>query len=113
MIELRKPVKTLNEFLDCAKDLRRNWLPKRKPTRQGERENLWFRGQPSAKCGLSPKLYRKEYRGSQEAEIRQDFQSRALQLMQRRTPDRDDKWEWYFLCNIAYRLACLIGQTTL
>src|SRR5260370_40182692 len=25
------------------------------------------------------------------------LQSRALQLMQGRTPNRDDKWEWYFL----------------
>src|SRR5438046_4603842 len=97
MIELKKPVKTLNEFLERIKDLRRGWPSKNKPTRQGEQENLWFRGQPSAKWGLSPKLYRKEYRGAQEAEIRQDFQSRALQLMQGRTPHRDDKWEWYFL----------------
>jgi len=97
MIELKKPVKTLNEFLERIKDLRRGWPSKNKPTRQGEQENLWFRGQPSAKWGLSPKLYRKEYRGAQEAEIRQDLQSRALQLMQGRTPHRDDKWEWYFL----------------
>src|SRR5438067_11332734 len=97
MIELKKPVKTLNEFLERIKDLRRGWPSKNKPTRKGEQENLWFRGQPSAKWGLSPKLYWKEYRGAKEAEIRQDFQSRALQLRQARPPHRDCSWECYFL----------------
>jgi FRG domain len=97
MIKQCGPVSTLNELLECTKELRQDWPPSEKPTRTGEQQNLWFRGQPSAKWGLSPKLYRNEYRGSQEAEIRQDFQSRALQLMQGRIPSRDDKWEWYFL----------------
>lgn len=97
MIKLRGPATTLNEFLEWTKTLRRDWPPSVSPERQGEEQNLWFRGQPFAQWGLVPKLYRKEYRGSQEAEIRQDFQSRALQLIQGRPPDRDDKWEWYFL----------------
>lgn len=97
MVKSKQPVKTLNEFLERIKDLRLRWPPKHKSTRKGAQENFWFRGQSSAKWGLSPKLYRKEFRGSQEAEIRQDFQRRALQLMQGRTPERDDKWEWYFL----------------
>jgi len=39
MIELKKPVKTLNEFLERIKDLRRGWPSKNKPTRQGEQLN--------------------------------------------------------------------------
>jgi hypothetical protein len=96
-MKLCEPVTSLNEFLRRTEEVRRDWPPSEKPERKGEQQNLWFRGQPSAQWGLSPRLYRDEYRGSQEAEIRQEFQSRALQLMQGRPPARDDKWEWYFL----------------
>jgi hypothetical protein len=60
-------------------------------------EQLWFRGQASSSLnwGLKPKLYRPEYKGADEAEIRQDFQSRALQLIQGRIPAT--AYEWYFL----------------
>jgi hypothetical protein len=97
MIKLCAAVASLNQFLERTEEVRRVWPPSKKPERRGEQQNLWFRGQPSARWGLSPRLYTKEYKGSQEAEIRQEFQSRALQLMQGRPPDRDDKWEWYFL----------------
>lgn len=63
--------------------------------RYGEAETLWFRGHRDARWKLTPKLYRKEFLGSDENEIRQEFQSRALQLIQGRVPA--DKWEWYFL----------------
>ncbi len=43
------------------------------------------------------RLYRKEYRDADEAEIRLQFQSRAIQLMQGRVPDPERKWDWYFL----------------
>jgi len=45
--------------------------------------------------GLQPKLCRREFRAAGEAEIRQEFQSRALQMIQGRLPS--NKWEWYFL----------------
>jgi hypothetical protein len=45
--------------------------------------------------GLSPKLYRKPYRGADENEIRLEFQSHAIQLIPGRAPA--DKWDWYFL----------------
>jgi len=35
-----------------------------------------------------------EFRAAEEAEIRQEFQSRALQMTQGRLPA--NKWEWYF-----------------
>jgi hypothetical protein len=44
---------------------------------------------------LQPKLWRPEFRAAGEAEIRQEFQSRALQMIQGRLPA--NKWEWYFL----------------
>jgi hypothetical protein len=60
-------------------------------------EQLWFRGQSSSSVGwgLKPKLYRPEYKDADEAEIRQEFQSRALQLIQGRIPST--AYEWYFL----------------
>jgi hypothetical protein len=61
----------------------------------GDAETLWFRGHRDSRWKLTPKLYRKEFSGADENEIRQEFQSRALQLIQGRTPG--DKWEWYFL----------------
>ena len=42
-------------------------------------------------------IWRKEYEGADESEIRQQFQSRAIQLMQGRAPEPDRKWDWYFL----------------
>jgi hypothetical protein len=93
---------TLPTFLSRIDSLRAKWGTKsetwegEKITRKGEEEALWFRGQPSD-AKLSPKLYRDEYSGSDEAEIRQQFQYRAIQLMQSNVPDPDRKWDWYFL----------------
>jgi len=85
---------TLTKYLDALKQLQSYWgLDDDKP--YGEAETLWFRGHKESTWKLIPKLYRKEYLGSDENEIRQEFQSRALQLIQGRVPA--DKWEWYFL----------------
>jgi hypothetical protein len=93
---------SLFAFLPRVDSLRKNWGTKlrtwegQKITRKGEEEALWFRGQPAA-AKLSPKLYRAEYRDADEAEIRQQFQYRAIQLMQSKAPGPDRKWDWYFL----------------
>ena len=93
---------SLSAFLSRVDSLRKDWGTKsrtwegEKITRKGEEEALWFRGQP-ADAKLSPKLYRAEYRGADEAEIRQQFQYRAIQLMPSKAPDPDRKWDWYFL----------------
>jgi hypothetical protein len=67
-------------------------------------ERLWFRGQPDA-AQLSPRIYRAEYLGPgkqaqldlDEPEIRQQFQSRAIQLASGHLPDPERIWDWYFL----------------
>jgi hypothetical protein len=93
---------SLSEYLERLRSLRALWHTKsemwggERVTRKGDEEALWFRGQPS-KAKLAPKLYRKEYKDAHEAEIRSQFQSRAIQLMQSRVPEPDSKWDWYFL----------------
>jgi FRG domain len=93
---------SLPTFLSRVDSLRKNWGTKaqtwegEKITRKGEEEALWFRGQP-ANAKLSPKLYRADYNGADEAEIRQQFQYRAIQLMHSNVPAPDQKWDWYFL----------------
>ncbi len=89
------PISSLTEYIDRIKQLRTFWRID-KETRYGEIESVWFRGHEQADWKLIPKLYRPEYRGASEAEIRQEFQIRAQQLLQGgRLPT--DKWEWYFL----------------
>jgi hypothetical protein len=101
-IENLKSISSLSEYLDRVRFIRSKWQTKRvnwernPVTRKGEEEPLWFRGQP-ANVGLSPRIHRSEYKDADEAEIRQQFQSRALQLMQGRVPESDRKWDWYFL----------------
>jgi hypothetical protein len=93
---------SLSDYLQRVRAVRDEWRKKtitwdrERVTRRGEEEALWFRGQP-ADAKLSPRLYRKEYKGADESEIRQQFQSRAIQLMQARVPDPERKWDWYFL----------------
>jgi FRG domain-containing protein len=97
-----KPISSLSDYLDRIASVRTAWRTKkenweREPvTRKGEEEQLWFRGQP-ADVGLSPRFHRRGYEDADEAEIRQQFQSRALQLMQARVPESDRIWDWYFL----------------
>jgi len=85
----------LSQCLERIKELRENWRSGEVYERRGEEKPLWFRGHLNADWKLTPKLYRPEFFGSDENEIRQEFQSRALQLIQGRMPA--DKWEWYFL----------------
>jgi len=85
----------LSEFLERIKELREQWGPEEEHDRRGEEQPLWFRGHADADWKLMPKLYRPEFAGADENEIRHEFQSRALQLIQGRMPA--DKWEWYFL----------------
>jgi len=95
-------VSDLSSYLEKVKIVRGQWKKKtqtrdgRYVSRKGEEEQLWFRGQPS-EFGLSPRIHRKEYRDAVEEEIRLQFQSRALQLMQTRLPEPDQCWNWYFL----------------
>ncbi|MBF0557230.1 MAG: FRG domain-containing protein [Nitrospirae bacterium] len=87
------PIKNLNQFLEIVSRLREKWV---KPAPiVGDENQLWFRGQQCEHWGLSPKFYRKEFKGADEAEIRQEFQSKALQLIPGRIPQ--GKFEWYFL----------------
>ena len=92
---LDAPVTSLTEYIERIKQLRA-FRGIDKEIRYGEIESVWFRGHEQARWKLTPRLYRPEYRGSSEAEIRQEFQIRAQQLLQGgRLPT--DKWEWYFL----------------
>ena len=85
----------LSGCLEFLKDLRQDWGRDKQPERSGEEQPLWFRGHINADWKLTPKLYRKPFIGADENEIRHEFQSRALQLIQTRLPA--NKWEWYFL----------------
>lgn len=89
------PIRSVNKFLEqidllykrrgfhTAKSKRESW------------ESLWFRGQQRSNWGLVPKIYRPEYADADESEIRQEFQSKAVQLLQNRIPQTS--FEWYFL----------------
>ena len=85
----------LTQYLEALKKFQSYWRLNVDDKPFGEAETLWFRGHTDSSWKLTPKLYRKEYQGADENEIRQEFQSRALQLIQGRMPT--DKWEWYFL----------------
>jgi len=85
----------LSKCLERLKELRQAWGKVELPERRGEEQPLWFRGHTNAEWKLTPKLYREQFDGADEAEIRHEFQSRALQLIQTRLPT--NKWEWYFL----------------
>lgn len=93
------PVSDLNAFLKGVRDVRVSF-DKQRPrfdAREDETDDveLWFRGQPCARMGLVPKLMRAEYAGADEAEIRYQFESRAIQLVAGGLPS--GKWERYFL----------------
>jgi hypothetical protein len=63
--------------------------------RRGEALPLWFRGHSDASWKLTPKLYRPEFLGADENEIRHEFKSRALQFIKGRVPTTE--LDWYFL----------------
>jgi hypothetical protein len=89
------PVANLAAFLSLVSGLRSEWPQKQNVRSRGDERALWFRGQEEATWGLSPKLHRPEYKKADENEIRHEFQSRGLQLIQGRMPSTP--YEWYFL----------------
>lgn len=91
------PAGNLAEFLERVKTVRGDLADQKgdEVDRIGEEHGVWFRGQPSSGLPLMPEIYRDPYKGAQEAEIRQEFQARALQLVQGIHPTT--KWQWYFL----------------
>lgn len=87
-------VQSVSRYLSLCAHIRSLWIVKKQ--RRGEEDEIWFRGQPDERLGLVPKLYRPQFIGADEAEIRHEFQSRALQLLRSdRMPTT--KYEWYFL----------------
>ena len=109
-ITFEPPISSLSGFLDAIARITKKWQKKThtwsgdRVKRKGEEERLWFRGQPAA-AKLSPRIYRTEYVGPgreaqldlDEPEIRQQFQSRAIQLASGHLPEPERIWDWYFL----------------
>jgi FRG domain len=89
------PVANVSGFLALVSSIRSDWPQKQDVQSRGDERALWFRGQEEASWGLSPKLHRPEYRKADENEIRHEFQSRGMQLVQGRIPAT--QYEWYFL----------------
>lgn len=91
----------LSGFLEIVKGLRSRWRKLNLPTQTrnirpyGEEKSLWFRGQSNAEWGLTPRIWRPEYRDANEAEMRLEFESVGTPLTQPRTIA--DQWHWYFL----------------
>ena len=71
----------LSECLERLKEFRQIWSQDEEYNRRGDERPLWFRGHLDANWRLTPKLYRPEFTGADEGEIRHEFQSRALQLI--------------------------------
>ena len=93
-ISLKHPCETLTDFLFEVNKVRSRWRSGKEKSK-GDSRPLWFRGQRSAEWDLRPRLYRDEYRGAAESEIRLEFEGSGLQLVTT-NPNRS-KWEWYFL----------------
>ena len=91
----------LAEFLTAIGGLRPRWRELKLPTQSeksrpyGEERALWFRGQRDSGWGLSPKIWRKEYRDANEAEMRLEFESVGHPFA--KSGLTVDKWYWYFL----------------
>ena len=94
-IKLLGPVANISGFLSLVSNLRSDWPQNNDAKSRGDERSLWFRGQHEASWGLSPKLHRPAFRKADENEIRHEFQSRGLQLVQGRIPTT--QYEWYFL----------------
>ena len=94
-IKQHGPIQNLADYLRVIQNIRERWPQPQKPKVRGDERGLWFRGQHSAEYGLSPKLHWPAFSEADEKEIRQEFQSRALQLIQGRLPQTE--LEWYFL----------------
>ena len=83
------------EYLSLIREIRDKWNADADISTKADGVSVWFRGQRDARWGLKPKLFRPEFREAGEADIRQEFQSRGMQMIQGRLPST--KWEWYFL----------------
>lgn len=88
-------IESVREFLDRVDSLHGERGFRGSKFKREAWEQLWFRGQYQASWDLRPKIYRPEFRDADEAEIRQEFQSKAVQLIQGRIPE--SSYEWYFL----------------
>ena len=85
----------LAEYLGVVQGIRNDWVPGDPPERMADVESPWFRGQHDAAWGLGPKIYRPEFEGADENEIRHEFEAVGPQIIPGRVPAT--KWEWYFL----------------
>jgi hypothetical protein len=85
---------TLAEYLSEVNRIRKRWR-NGKAKSKGDSRPLWFRGQRSSRWELRPRIYRDEYSGADESEIRLEFEGNGLQLSS--TNLNRTKWEWYFL----------------
>jgi hypothetical protein len=91
----------LSGFLEMVRGLRPRWRKLKLPTQSdrvrpyGEEKALWFRGQSDSHWGLIPGIWREEYRGANEAEMRLEFESVGAPLTA--SGVSHDKWQWYFL----------------
>ena len=96
-----EPCRSLPEFLSAIAELRPRWRKLNLPTQSdkirpsGDEKLLWFRGQSNAKWGLLPKIWRPEYEGANEPEMRLEFESIGHQFT--KPGVALDKWQWYFL----------------
>lgn len=88
---LEETASSLAELIGKTKLIARGWVPS-----ENEPEELWFRGQPNARNGLLPGLYRnsEENITYDEVDLFERFKSLATPYMTR-VPS--DDWEWYFL----------------
>jgi hypothetical protein len=91
----KSAIRSVNEFLERVDSLSKERGFSAKKSKREKWEALWYRGQSRAAWGLQPRIYRPEYRDADESEIRQEFQSKAIQLNQGRIPK--SAYEWYFL----------------
>src|ERR1700734_4089370 len=93
-INSKHPYRKVSEYLDGVREIRKEWRHTKEDSKGGSRP-LWFRGQRSAEWDLRPRIYRPEYEGADDSEIRLEFEGNGLQLAA--TNLNRTKWEWYFL----------------
>lgn len=84
----KKPLTSLQEFLDCVHHFERKWRADR----------LWFRGLSNSNYELKPSIYRKQiwtYDVQDAKEVCSEFIRRAKPFASKR--EMNSKWEWYHL----------------
>jgi hypothetical protein len=92
-------VKTLGEFTERIREIRRHWSVK-------DHKDLWFRGESKKhSTALQPKLYRPRGKDRKsietlleiENDLFYEFQRCGVQLYDQKPGDADWDWDWYFL----------------